>query len=78
MNTILHKLKIAVIFGYTYRKGKTIWYILLLCDDLTFNYYGTLYYELLYAHCIKEKERSTGKISIIIIVGSIIQKILIR
>ena len=32
-------------------------YMLCFCDDFDFNILGTLYYELLYAHCIKEKER---------------------
>jgi len=56
MNTIFcTNLKIAVIFWLYYRNGKTIWYI--LCDDLTLIYLELCINELLYAHCIKEKER---------------------
>jgi len=48
MNTILHKLKIAVIFWLYHRKGKTIFLVYtLLCDDLTFNYL-----ELVLMNCI--------------------------
>ena len=58
-------IEMVKLFGI-YFAFATIWLLI---------YYGTLYYELLLTVGIKEKERKVcGKISIIICLGSIIQK----
>lgn len=77
MNTILHKLIEDCCYIFlAIENGKTILVYTLLCDDLTFNYLELCINELLLTVGIKEKERSTGKISIII--GKYHPKILIR
>ena len=65
---ILHKLIEDCCYIFlAIENGKTIFLVYTFAlRRFDFNYYGTLYYELHLNYGIKEKERSTGKISIII------------
>ena len=75
----MHKLlKIAVILAILIEKVK-LFGIYFALRRFDFNILGTLYYELLLTVGIKEKEREyRGSFLVLFVLGSIIQKILIR